>query len=333
MKSKFIYVVILLIAIISLLSSCTKFPDASWEVIDLNYTGSLSDIYTISGDTLFILSTLDDTYQNTCIFESDDAGATWTQKCFPKLYPGGFYNFYCLNHLKIYATGGALFRSDDGGLNWQQINEGGGLLHFFNNNEGLRMSGQSIYKTLDGGNSYRTVYSHEGFGGFSFIQLFDDKVGYTSGGSYQANVGSLLKTTDRGETWYSPSNISNCVLGMSFISKDIGYIIVKFTEGNISGGELLKTIDGAKTWKSINKIYEGDAIVPRQCYFFDEHHGFIKGTDIVSKILSTNNGGKSWQIEYKGKSVDYLINKMIFTSTGIGFAIGDNGLLLKRTIY
>ena len=326
------------LCMVMLLTGCEKddaFSRATWQIIDLGYTGELSDIALLSEDTIMILSRMDDSYQRTCIFESDDAGETWEKRCFDKLDAGGFYNLYCFNSKKICATGGALFQSDDGGYSWHKLADSGGLLYFFDDNNGFLSSGYSIYKTTNGGHSFETVYA---YGGFRFVQFFDRQIGYAAGGtgfdSYLS--GHIVKTTDGGNTWYSLQKFKK-IIGMSFISADIGYILIDLHEGEIfetykEGAELLKTTDGGDTWTSINnKIYDDFYIMPFQCYFTDEQHGFLCGSGKESKILSSSDGGKTWREEYAGISSGYLLSKIMFTSSGTGYAVGNNGLLLKRT--
>ncbi|MDP4275783.1 MAG: YCF48-related protein [Bacteroidota bacterium] len=149
----------------------------------------------------------------------------------------------------------------------------------------------------------------------------------------------MVKTTDGGNTWQPLFKKTRSIIGMSFISANIGYIVIDLHEGNVvettqTGAELLKTTDGGNTGTSINnKIYEDFNIVPFQCYFADEQHGFMCGSYLKSKIISTSDGGKTWKEEYTGTSSNYFLNKIIFTSSKIGYAIGNNGLLIKRIVY
>jgi len=328
----------LLIVIVSIaFVSCRKEYDshAKWEVINLNYTGDLDDIFALSNDTIMLLSRFDDTYQKTCIFESDNAGKTWKQNCFDILNAGGFSNFYCFNHLKIYSGN---YRTYNGGNSWQQVGFNGVPMYFFNNQVGIYVIGSSIYKTTDGGMTAKLVFDHTSYEGFNFIQFLNSEIGYASGGtSFDSyNSGIMVKTTDGGNTWQTLPQKFKSIIGMSFVTADIGYIIINLHEGDVfwtykSGAELLKTTDGGDTWISINnRLYEDFNMIPFQCYFEDEKHGFLCGG---SRIVYTVDGGKTWKQEYDNPSSDYALNKMIFTSLKTGFAVGNNGLLLKRIVY
>ncbi|MCJ7448224.1 MAG: YCF48-related protein [Bacteroidales bacterium] len=320
--------------------SCQKENNfnAKWEVINLSYTGDLSDIFLLPPDTIMILSKLDDSFDKTCIFESDDEGRTWTQRCFDKQTTGGFSDFYCFNHFKIISGD---FKSNDGGYNWYKL---GALLgaptFFFNDHEGIGAIGSSLYRTNDGCNSVEMVFDSSTYAGIHFIQFLNNSTGYAAGGaSFDSfNSGLIVKTTDGGNTWQPLPDKFKSIIGISFISENIGYIIINLYEGSVvgtykSGAELLKTIDGGSTWTSINsKIYDEFKIIPFKCYFADEQHGFLFGTGNGSKILSTIDGGKTWKEEYTNNDSDYTLNKILFATSTTGFAIGNNGLLLKRII-
>ena len=315
--------------------SCQKedsFNRAKWEVVNLNYTGDLDDIFALPNDTIMLISRFDDTYQKTCIFESDDAAKTWKQTCFDTLSTRGFPNLYCFNHLRIYCGN---FKTYDGGKTWKKDGFAGTPSYFFNNDVGFYLWGSSIYKTTDGGMTAKLVFDRTAYDGFQFIQFFNNRIGYASGGASwdSFNSGIMVKTTDGGNTWQQLPGKFKHIDGMSFISADIGYIVIDLHEGSViettlTGAELLKTTDGGITWTSIYKAYESQYFA--RCNFVDEQHGFVLG---VGTICSTSDGGKTWVQEHEIPSSDYAINKMIFTSSKTGYAVGNNGLLLKRTTY
>jgi photosystem II stability/assembly factor-like uncharacterized protein len=315
-----VYVIFLTLSLLPIIS-CHKdnelpLNQAKWEVVNLNYTGDIDDIFALPNDTIMLISRYDDTFQKTCIFESDDAGKTWKQNCFEMLTPSGFANFYCFNHSKIYC---GPFRTFNHGNSWQSDAFNGIPVYFVNDSIGFYIKGSSIYKTTDRGLTAEIVFDQTSFEGFQFIQFFDKRIGYASGGtSFDSyNSGIMVKTIDGGNTWNELPKEFKSIIGMSFINANMGYIFTNLHQGSVvgsskEGAELLKTTDGGKTWISVNdKIYDEFHIIPSQCFFADEQHGFLCGSGNESKILSTSDGGKTWKEEYIGTSSDYLLNKII----------------------
>lgn len=99
-----------------------------------------------------------------------------------------------------------------------------------------------------------------------------------------------------------------------------------------SGGTLLKTVDGGKTWKQESKFMD-DSI--REVFFSDKNIGWILcerniyslGTKAPSYLMKTSNGGKTWdRIEFNNKQKQ-RITKIFFATSGFGLAIGETGAL------
>lgn len=97
-----------------------------------------------------------------------------------------------------------------------------------------------------------------------------------------------------------------------------------------SGGTLLATFDGGKTWKQ-EKNFTGDTI--RQVYFTDEKSGWLLcerdiyslGSAAPSYLLKTSDGGAHWErIEFVGGRRE-RIAKIFFNKRDSGAAIGENG--------
>ncbi|MHC4422872.1 MAG: WD40/YVTN/BNR-like repeat-containing protein, partial [Planctomycetota bacterium] len=65
----------------------------------------------------------------------------------------------------------------------------------------------------------------------------DDQTGYAAGA-----VGTILKTTDGGETWVAQTSGSVTGLkAMCFVNASVGFVV-----GTV--GEILRTDDGGETW-------------------------------------------------------------------------------------
>jgi len=97
-----------------------------------------------------------------------------------------------------------------------------------------------------------------------------------------------------------------------------------------SGGTLLTTFDGGKTWKQ-EKSFTEDNI--RQIYFTSENDGWLLcerdiyslGSSAPSYLLKTSDGGANWQrIEFNSDRRE-RIAKIFFNQKGAGAAIGERG--------
>lgn len=103
-------------------------------------------------------------------------------------------------------------------------------------------------------------------------------------------------------------------------------------KGWISGsnGEFIRTEDGGRTWLRDRKFTE-DTI--QEIHFFDENNGWLLcqrdaytlGSDAPSYLLTTNDGGKSWNtVNFTGEDRK-RITKIFFTQNKFGLAIGESG--------
>ncbi len=97
-----------------------------------------------------------------------------------------------------------------------------------------------------------------------------------------------------------------------------------------SSGAFFATKDGGKIWTKQKNVTQ-DTI--RQVYFTNEKNGFLlcerdvfsRGSNSVSYLLKTTDGGASWeQIDFTGKT---RIAKIFFSKSDFGLAIGEAGSL------
>lgn len=97
-----------------------------------------------------------------------------------------------------------------------------------------------------------------------------------------------------------------------------------------SGGAILETTDGGKTWNQLRN-FTFDTI--RQIYFSDEKNGWILcerniynlGANSPSYLMKTADGGTNWEkIELTGGRRE-RIAKFFFAKNGLGMAIGESG--------
>lgn len=141
--------------------------------------------------------------------------------------------------------------------------------------------------------------------------------------------GTLLKSTDRGSTWYglqSPTGYhSNSVF---FIDKNQGW----FCGGESSFGEIYNTTDSGITWSQQTTATSQFNDIT----FWDAKTGIaVGGTPAVSMAKRTTDGGATWNL-VSFVSGSYMCNRVYFASKDVlwicaGFDTLFDGQLFKST--
>jgi photosystem II stability/assembly factor-like uncharacterized protein len=129
-------------------------------------------------------------------------------------------------------------------------------------------------------------------------------------------AGTILKTTDSGQSWTSqPSGITLTIYGVHFVDVNTGYAAAV--------GSIRKTTNGGQNWAATSSTPPGADSGFKDVHFVSANTGWV-----VSKkgIFKTSNGGTSW----KAQSPPIPIHAVHFVSSSSGWAVGDSGLILKR---
>ena len=168
-----------------------------------------------------------------------------------------------------------------------------------------------IYKSTDGGASFRNIYQFTTAGGFtsySSVFFINDLTGWVR------TFNGLHKTTDGGQTWTKKLTVERG--NIDFPSINVGYIS---TESGIK-----KTMDGGDTWLPVNfpEALGGDSFVDVD--FVSESTGFIS---TPKSIFKTTDGGNTWQRVVKMGSKQII--EIHFTDASHGWACGSDGMVLK----
>jgi photosystem II stability/assembly factor-like uncharacterized protein len=272
--------------------------------------------------------------------------------------PTAFTNVHFLNRDKGFVTGnGAVLTTTDGGKNWSMIlNDGYAKSCFFTNDSvGFILTDYGVNRTSDGGKNWKWDFISQINNYEKQIFFPDDQVGYIT------TFYGIHKTTDGGETWDIDLQYPG-LSGICFTDKDDGWAvgengsIFRFTDaqgwkqiysgygnqlnkvffaendtGWIAGGSsyydciFLKTTDGGKTWE---KTSTSTVNLINDFFFKDTQHGWAVGQNSESRgvVLETSDGGEHWTTTIKNLSAPL---KAIHFKDGVGWAVGDNGLILK----
>lgn len=263
---------------------------------------------------------------------------------------------------------GGIFKSDDGGINWDNVannTKGFSDIVFLPSGIGLSIpkSRDSIFKSLDGGNTWTKQYSQNCYGpsrGFPNVVFTDAMTGYAPG----------YKTIDGGDSWFSQfpmvQTFPYIPTQMTFLNDSTGIIVgfeywgaiakttdrgLNWTWVSVPGGtweiysvhfptpttgyatsykytqgeeaEILKTTDAGDNWTSVFNDSLSTLFHSISCT--DANTCYAVGNH--GKILKTTDGGISWNNQYSG--TDKALRKVFFTDLNTGYIVGDSGTVLK----
>lgn len=147
------------------------------------------------------------------------------------------------------------------------------------------------------------------------LHFFDENNGLCSGG-----FTDILKTTDGGTTWTSIGGIATRDFSFLADDDDIGFGAATVVSS------MHKSNDGGDSWTSItpptsNSLWCVAALGPLTAIW--------GGTGNV--IWKTTNGGATVTVEDDGFEASTTITDLVFTSSTIGYAVGQTGII-KKTI-
>ncbi len=213
-----------------------------------------------------------------------------------------------LTYMSIYSQNG-----------WQPLSSftATNLSHVFfvNANTGIITAySPVIYRSTNGGTTWsQYLYSNTSvwFWGIDFIdELTGWVVGYNLSSPYN-NV--ILKTTNSGLNWIEQYTGTGQSREIFFINSMTGFV---------SGDSFYKTTNAGTNWIASNPPGYNTGL---GLFFWDQNTGWIGGgSSSVNTIISTTNGGTSWNAQLPVSGHLYSI---IFHTAQTGFAAGPNGII------
>ncbi len=223
---------------------------------------------------------------------------------------------------------GAIIKTEDGGVSWTQqkiattdaIND----IYFRNKEDGLLLSASRIWRTENGGATWResTNFSSSDFGGVpELYSLFfvNKKRGWIVGSvSRGENVvdGLVLATDDGGATWRRQQTPTRTeLIDVDFDDERRGWIVG-------ANGKILFTNDGGATWKAQRS---NTTAALYNVEFRNERVGWAVGEG--GMILRTTDGGTSW-LAVRAPVRSTLLS-VRFVNENEGYIIGRGGVILR----
>ncbi len=185
----------------------------NWNVIFENELG-FSKIHFINSQTGFAASTE--------LLKTTNAGQNWF--ALTPLPKSSFIDISVVSESEIWATDynaliGGLYRSTNGGMNWQTIFYNAfrnpSKIYMYNSRLGFMIYSNKLYRTSNSGTTWDSVPGQRTF--YHEIKMFDSLTGWKA-------AGNLTKTTDGGLTWQEQfvpfQSASSGASDISIINKD-----------------------------------------------------------------------------------------------------------------
>lgn len=272
-----------------------------------------------------------------------DGGTTWNQRAQYPVHADGHYIYFKSSNEYIYCTDGGLYKTSDGGVNWDDI-ENIPNNQFYAVTENINNTGQyaggvqdngTMYGNASGINNFTRIYGGDGF---TVTYTHNPSLLYseTQYGNivYDANFPSGFIGLDEDNTqnynWHTPYFLSN-------FSEDTLYF----------AGQRVMRIDGAPngTFTNISPILN-DTSSPTRV----SNISTINQSKLISSILyagtadgnvwNTLDGGNSWNDITPFQGSSYYVTKVMPSPnesatayvTRSGYRDNDNTPLIFKTI-
>ncbi len=283
------------------------------------------------------------------LLKTNDIGETWSKKQLNIVVK--IKDFQFVGDSSVFAIGdhytdngknrsGKLITSENLGENWDSISILTGKqlysLWFFNSDSGVVAGYDGIYRTVNRGRSWDTVWSITQFGykygELKQITFPSPNIGYAIGiGRNPSNNLNfdhfLLKSNDSGVTWDSVTTFGNSSLSsIFFVDQNLGFV-------GAESGLLFKTSDGGNNWTETQIASSWNGV--KSIQFISGNEGYATGgarlylTSGGSSnffISKTVDGGENWT---SYDTIGVALNSIYFINDKTGFVAGDYELIMK----
>ncbi len=254
------------------------------------------------------------------IAKTENGGRSWSVVCTTESpFGSSFGSIDFLNERIGWAvngnTGGALYKTLDGGDTWSETDIGCRTYEFFTDSIGWFSNINEtvmLGKTKDGCKTYVDI-TPQPFTDKNLNDIFftEDNIGFIAG-----ELGTLYKSEDGGLSWESLATpTTESLNSLYFLDKNKGVIV-----GN--EGTILRTVDSGNNWELISS---GETYDFSKVIFTDIEHGYIISDNMV---LESFNTGVSWDTLFPFDSIS--VSNIQFVDEENGF-ITSNREIFKTT--
>ena len=301
-----------------------------WEVVKSNTNKNLNSIFFYDYQTGFACG------DSGVVLKSVDSGKTWQSLQSPLTANLNDCFMFAKDCLTAVGDSATLIDTNDGGNNWfsDQIQDLVGDIYSFS----FYPENQHIYYGIYSADSREIMFGTStycseiivdtltsGAGGFYASYMLNTNVAFVAGDNSisQPTVGRTHSWPYGWEyiSFYFDGNEGRAT-GVAFTDSLVGYISAKVWDGR---GAVAKTANSGYDWtttffsNSLNSINFPKGVINRVGYCVGD-----SGT-----ILKTLDDGESWYQQVSGTNEN--LNKVFFLDSDFGFAVGNNGIILRTT--
>lgn len=265
------------------------------------------------------------------VLKSSDKGNSWR-----KIVSGTTAPLFCLDFIddEKGIAGGykIIIKTSDGGKSWDnqdldysKIESVAGVSYINDNTiyAAGNIPGGSFCKTTDGGVSWKIST-------LGLPYVFDGSVDLVRSMSFLnvntgyivTDFGTILKTSDSGNTWIRDSSFRPSYTKLS-VMYDINIADSNCIFISGSGGTLISSENAGQNWY----VKSGNKNTLRASHFTDQYFGIAAGER--GEVLKTKDGGLKWT-ELNNFTTKFL-NSVFFINYNTGYVAGDSGAIYKTT--
>lgn len=316
---------------------------AQWQQQTSPTTNTLNDIYFADAQRGIAVGA------KGTIIKTSNGGTNWqlvnafTSDDLVSVYMADSLNVF-VSSASAGSNSSTVYKSINGGKSWTKSESD--FLPFYitgTPNRKLFSVSRNIYESSDLGNNWTNRAVINSTSNCTHISFADNNTGMAAGNisgilSYSA---IFMRSADGGRTWYANYPFSfpnfNGFTAMNSLSPDSVFMFTNyyknFQEGDSSQLILMTNFKlaahgGPDEWEFKSTIVVKsfhDKI--RDCKFFASKIAYAAGDKGI--IYASKDGGKNWKADYKG---NISVKSLFMFNEGRGFAVGDKGLILKRSV-
>jgi len=322
-------------------SKCVVFKTMNggdtWNKIIIDEFYGITDLQFLNDSSgYFIANTMEDYF----LCKTEDIFESWIKKSY---FSNPIFSYQFIDTSIVFGVIlDSLYRitkSTDGGSSWhntQSFQYALSKVYFLNYDTSFLLGdiggGNSIlYKSTDSGLTWVTKKFSFPYLDVHFINKYD---GFIGGAAYlfHGTLSKMFYTTDSGVSWNIYDALFSNFRSIFFIDDLTGFYLT------FSG--IFKSTNAGQNWYS---VYANNFDSSRYNFygndmcFSDEETGWVAGgledSNYIfsSGILGTKDRGIHWNLEWTDSATDYFGLKSVCFSDTIGWAVGENGVIIKYT--